>query len=100
MEGLEDSAEKFRQQAQADSKIDDALAGLNALNIDMSKKGIDSLDDFSKLRDLKSVIKKHRAKSSAAWKEKADHALKVVDRLDKEIRSTVGISAGSSVRVS
>jgi hypothetical protein len=100
LEVLEDDAEKMRQRAQADAKIGDALVGLNELNTEISKNGIDSLDDFSKLRDIRTALKKYKSKASASMKEKADQALKMADRLDKEIRISVGKSAGSSGRVS
>ena len=100
LEVLEDDADKVRQRAQADGKISDALVGLNELNAEISKNGIDSLDDFSKLRDIRAALKKYKAKASPSLKEKADQALKMADRLDKEIRISVGKSADSSGRVS
>jgi hypothetical protein len=89
---LEAAAENRRERANADSKVEESLVKLNALSVEINKSGIDSFDDFSKLKDLKTSIKRYRAKSSASVKERSDLALKLVEKLDKEIRSSVGKS--------
>jgi hypothetical protein len=100
LETLEDYADKVRQQAQADTKIHDALRDLTALTNEINKNGIASLDDFSKLRDIRAVLKKYKRKASPLEKESADQASKVAERMDKEIRTSVGKSAVNSGGVS
>jgi hypothetical protein len=92
---LETTADKRRQRAQADSKVEEALSKLNTLSLELNKNGIDSFDDFSRLKDLKTNLTKYKTKSSASVKDRADQALKLVEKLDKEIRSSVGKSASS-----
>ena len=98
LEKLEDEADKLRQQAVADRGVAQALSDLQVLDAEIKKKGINSLDNFTTLVDIKHSLKKYRKKASTAAKEQADHALKRVDRLEKEIRTTVGRSASGSTK--
>lgn len=92
LEELEKQAEKIRNTALADSKVTEALAKLGSLHTEISKKGIDTFEDWDKLRDVHDQIKKHRTKTSPAIREKADQSLKIVEKLEKEIRT--GVSRG------
>jgi hypothetical protein len=93
---LQTTADKRSQRAKADSKVEEALSNLNTLSQEISKKGIDSFDDFSKLKDLQTSLKKYKSKASASVKDRSEQALKLVEKLDKEIRSSVGKSAKSA----
>lgn len=92
---LETYANDRRERDKADSKIEEALSKLNTLSLELNKNGIDSFEDFSKLKDLTTNLKKYRTKSSASVKDRSDQGLKLVEKLDKEIRSSVGKNANS-----
>jgi len=96
LEELEKAAEKIRNTALSDKKVTEALAALGALHNEISKKGIDTFEDWDKLRDVRDQIKKHRAKTSAVIKEKADQSLKIVEKLEKEIRTGVSRNVSTS----
>jgi hypothetical protein len=93
---LEKQAEKIRNTALADAKVTEALAELGSLHAEISKKGTDTFEDWDKLRDVHDQMKKHRAKASLSVREKADQALKIVEKLEKEIRSGVNRGASTS----
>lgn len=91
---LEKEAEKVRNTALADTKITEALASLGSLHSEIGKKGADSFDDWDALRNVRDQIKKHKSKASSALKEKADQSLKIVEKLEKDIK--IGVSRGAS----
>lgn len=95
---LQDDAVKFQQQGNADRRVEKALADLESLEAEIRRAGIDSLDDFSQLVEIQDTLKKHRTKATAALKDRAEVAQKRVERLQKDIRSNVERSSGSSRR--
>lgn len=96
MSELETAADNLRERTRCDQKIAEALHQLATLQTEVSKNGTDSFDDYDRVRDIKGQLKRYKAKASADIREKADLALKTVDRLDKQIRATVGRSAHAS----
>jgi len=93
MEDLESSADDLRERTRSELKINEALKLLASLQSEVSKNGTDSFADYDRVRDIKGQLKRYKTKASADIKERADAALRTVDRLDKQIRATVGRSA-------
>ena len=93
---LEEDAEKIRNTALADGKITEALKQLGVLHAEIGKKGADSFDDWDALRQVRDQVKKHKSKASPTVKEKADQSLKIIEKLEKEIKTGVSRAASTS----
>jgi hypothetical protein len=93
---LESTADDIRERTRSELKITEALKQLTALQAEVNSNGADSFDDYDRVRDIKSQLKRYKAKASADIRDKADQALKTVEKLDKQIRATVGRSVGAS----